>query len=153
MNHLNRAKLVFLVGCAVVTPLLPAPALAEVSFTACISNNGLCSFRITGAKANTSYWMYRQSGTAPDSQFPLNFNSLNIYLTTNKNGAGSVSTEPGPPYVGDIIVASDTLSPPVEDYRTVLTKNCVPGPLPLFGVGAALGFSRKLKMRIRQAVA
>jgi hypothetical protein len=41
------------------------------------------------------------------------------------------------------------VKPPTEQPGIKITGECVPGPLPLLGVGAAFGYSRKLRKRIK----
>ena len=59
------------------------------------------------------------------------------------------STNPG---VNDTIFSSMTnyiYSNPMTYAQATLYTNSAPGPLPLFGAGAAFGFSRKLRKRIQ----
>ena len=39
----------------------------------------------------------------------------------------------------------------VDDYKPVVVTKPVPGPLPLFGVAATFGFSRRLRNRIKNS--
>lgn len=53
-------------------------------------------------------------------------------------------------FLGAALYERDS-DPALRDYRSVefsLRSTSVPGPLPLLGVGAAFGFSRKLRKRI-----
>lgn len=68
-----------------------------------------------------------------------NFQSVNIFSRFSADGSvDDILTTFGG---GDGIILSSTLSPVID----------VPGPLPLFGAGAAFGWSRRLRRRVKKA--
>ena len=70
---------------------------------------------------------------------------------TQSFGASTTTAAFVQAFVFDYTANPDTLSSVGGSFTTLLDTTSVPGPLPVLGAGAAFGFSRKLRKRIKQA--
>ncbi|MFM7394927.1 MAG: hypothetical protein ACKO22_11335, partial [Cyanobium sp.] len=86
--------------------------------------------------------------------------SLTTKLVDYEGGTVQLTSANGNPYGpvligGKVIHVTDTWSVEkdgvVDSFTNTFTQTPVPGPLPLLGVGAAFGFSRRLRGRIKES--
>jgi len=123
------------------------------------------SYKVTIAPGtpNTSFLAYRTSGTTSDVMTGLTATKT----LTGTPGGVSTSTDGA---LGNVFTYAPTIAGPVDftgsinvtgGRMDVLTDSLVqqvngtssvPGPLPLLGAGAAFGFSRRIRSRIKAAV-
>jgi len=124
------------------------------------------SYKVTIAPGNpnASFLAYRTGATTSDVMTPLTGTKT---LTGTPTGGVSTSTDGA---VGNVFTYAPTIAGPVDfagsinvtgGRMDVITDSLVqkvngtssvPGPLPLLGAGAAFGFSRRIRSRIKAAV-
>lgn len=120
------------------------------------ANGGVMPWWGDGTLANQFASAVRSSFSTPNSFDAANTFSAGPLFAFNGSGPASFwaytlsSTNPG---VNDTIFTSMTnylySNPMLYAQATLYSAPSAPGPLPLFGAGAAFGFSRKLRKRIQ----